>query len=294
MRILDAHIHARKKEPNPNQLLCEMEMAGVNGGCVFSTRPLEVNRLTGLNFKDRLNEVIAWTEKHPDKLFPVLWIHPDEFNVISKIKTAVNAGVVAFKIICTDFYPYERRCMKVLDKIADNNKSVFFHSGILWDGANSSKYNCPLNFESLIEIDNLKFSMGHCAWPWTDECIALYGKFLNGITTGRTAEMFFDLTPGTPETYREDLFVKLFNSGYDVPNNILFGTDNNASGYAQKWSAKWIEIDNKIYEKLGVKEKILNKIYCDNLLRFIGKKEKDFKHVSPIPNDAKTWSLDNQ
>ncbi len=111
MKIFDAHIHARKKEPNPKQLLIEMKNAGIYGGFVFSTRPLEENKLTGLSFKDRLNEVIAWTEKYPDNLFPVLWIHPYEFNIMSKIKTAVNAGIKAFKIICTDFYPYERRCM---------------------------------------------------------------------------------------------------------------------------------------------------------------------------------------
>lgn len=293
MKIFDAHIHARKKEPNPELLIKDMNKVGVYGGCVFSTRPLEVDISTGLNFKDRLNEIINWTEKYPNRLFPVLWIHPYEFNIFNKIKIAVNAGVKAFKIICTDFYPYERRCLKVLDKIADNDKAVFFHSGIIWNVGDASKYNRPLNFEKLIEIDNLKFAMGHCGWPWTDECIALYGKFLNGITSGRSAEMFFDLTPGTPEIYREDLIKKIFNCGYDVPNNILFGTDNNASDYKYEWTEKWLKVDGQIYDKLGVDELLLTKIYSDNLLRFLGLKEKDFIHISPNCNDADTWSLEN-
>ncbi len=62
--------------------------------------------------------------------------------------------------------------------------------------------------------------MGHCSWPWYDECIALYGKFLNALEKDGAPEMFFDLTPGTPVIYRRDLLTKLFTVGYDVPDNI--------------------------------------------------------------------------
>ena len=59
--------------------------------------------------------------------------------------------------------------------------------------------------------------MGHCSWPWYDECIAVYGKFLNGVANDQDApEMFFDLTPGTPRIYREDLLTKLFTVGDGV------------------------------------------------------------------------------
>ena len=169
---------------------------------------------------------------------------------------------------------------------------MIFHSGILWNGAESSKYNRPVNFEALILIDGLKFSMGHASWPWVDECIALYGKFLNGITTGRSAEMFFDITPGTPPIYREELLKKLFTVGYDVPNNIIFGTDNRADTYNSDWCIKWQNIDNDIYDKLGVDTKIRDKIYRGNFMRFMGSEEKSFTHLSPIPDKEIAWSLD--
>lgn len=160
--------------------------------------------------------------------------------------------------------------MKVIREIASLGKPIFFHSGILWDGNVSSRYNRPLNWEDLLLVPDLKFSMGHCSWPWHDECIALYGKFLNSRKRGlSTAEMFFDITPGTPAIYREDLLYKLFKIGYDVENNVMFGSDGRAHHYPESIK-RYLEKDQEILSKLGVGEDVWQKIYCDNLMRFLG------------------------
>ena len=292
MKVFDFHLHTQNNTPNPKALLSKMSNAGVFGGNVFSSPPKEYNKNKGLSFSDRINELHAWTDDFGERLFPVLWIHPDEMFIKQKIRTACREGVRAFKVICCDFYPYEKKCMRMLREIAENGSSVIFHSGILWNGADSSKYNRPVNFETLITIDGLKFSLGHCSWPWVDECIALYGKFLNGITTGRSSEMFFDITPGTPPIYREELLTKLFTVGYDVPNNIIFGTDNRTADYNFKWTKKWLDLDNAIYEKLGVTEEIKEKIYSKNMMRFLGLAEKSFTHLSPVPDREIVWSIE--
>ena len=86
MKILDMHIHARNTTPNPKGLLENMEKAGVFGGCIFSNRPkLSGNRdgtkyKYGTSFEKRLEEVMCWTKGYEDRLFPILWIHPDEDN----------------------------------------------------------------------------------------------------------------------------------------------------------------------------------------------------------------------
>ncbi|MBO7344882.1 MAG: amidohydrolase family protein [Clostridia bacterium] len=292
MKIYDMHIHAKATDVTPDLLLEKMDNAGVFGGAVFSNRPIEIGK-TGTDFKNRIEEVFDWSKDHEDRIFPVLWIHPYEKDAIRNVRIAVDMGIKAFKIICNNFYAYERKSIKLLEEIAKHNKPVIFHSGILWNGGETSRYNRPANFEKLIEIDNLTFSLGHCSWPWIDECIALYGKFLNATTTGANTEMFFDITPGTPVIYREELLFKLFNVGYDVPNNIMFGTDNRADTYNSVWAQKWITLDNSIYEKLGVPECIKQKIYCDNFLRFFGLKDKDFEHISPVSDQDNAWSLDN-
>ena len=289
MNRFDAHVHSEKKTFDPQFLINKLENAGLYGCCVFSNEPTEFSSNTGSDFDERLSTVLASTAGFEDRLFPVLWIHPYEENIIEKIHIAVQRGICAFKIICNDFYVYEEPCMNVLREIAKLDKPVFFHSGILWDSQNSSKYNKPLNWEALIDIEGLRFSLGHCSWPWTDECIALYGKFLNALTTRKSAEMFFDMTPGTPVIYRKNLIEKLFFSGYDTGHNVLFGTDCTANFYNSDWASKWLDIDNRIMDELGICAAVREGLYCKNLLRFLGKSKEIVTVIPPVPDNANTW-----
>lgn len=77
--------------------------------------------------------------------------------------------------------------------------------------APSSQYNRPSEFEPLLEINGLKFSLAHISWPWCDELIAVYGKFLNAYAGNpdHSVEMFIDITPGTPPIYRQEVLTKL-------------------------------------------------------------------------------------
>ncbi len=289
MKKFDMHVHSRTLNPAPELLIENMEKAGIYGGTVFSNPPLEYDAVSGVEFEERLSQVLEWTKDYPDRLFPVLWIHPYEENIFEIIKKAVDRGICAFKIICTNFYVYEERSLEVLKEIVKYNKPVIFHSGILWDGKVSSKFNRPINFESLLGIEGLRFSMGHCSWPWIDECVAMYGKFLNSLTKRNTAEMFFDLTPGTPEIYREELLSKLFTIGYDVSDNIMFGSDARAETYRSEWTENWLAIDKKIMDKLGVSAENREKIYYKNLLRFLGKDDTVVEHRSPVPDNSNFW-----
>lgn len=288
------HVHCQHTEATPDLLLEKMGRAGVYGGCVFSTRPLECSEKLGADFDYRLKELDAWCAKAKGRLFPVLWIHPYEENIFEKIRIAVEHGVYAFKIICTNFYIYEEHCLDVLRHIASFNKPVFFHSGILWDGQVSSNFNRPINFEALIGIEGLRFSLGHCSWPWIDECVALYGKFMNALAHNeKNSEMFFDLTPGTPEIYREELLKKLFTLGYDVESNVMFGTDARTNTYNSSWSSRWLDIDRKIMDRLGVSLRVREKLYGGNLMRFLGISDEVAEHAIPTPDNSNAWTCEN-
>ena len=290
MKIYDMHIHSFNRPADSKKLLSEMEMAGVYGGCVFSNWPEEANAAFGTPFEDRLSEVLNITRDSDGRLIPVLWIHPYEKDIINKLRIAKDAGIAAFKIICTDFYVYEPAVLDVLREIASLDLPVIFHSGILWDGQVSSAYNRPLNWEALLPIEGLRFSMGHCSWPWIDECIALYGKFLNSKTVRGGAEMFFDITPGTPEIYRKELLTKLYTLGYDIGDNIMFGTDTSADSYNYNWSKEWQMRDGEILDELGVSYKYREKLYCGNLFRFLGRSTEQHIQASPVCDDARKWS----
>jgi predicted TIM-barrel fold metal-dependent hydrolase len=229
--------------------------------------------------EQRLARVLSFTSGYTDRLFPVLWIHPDEDGNLSIIKKAAAEGIQGFKIICDNFYVYENKSKEMLLSITEEGLPVCFHSGILWNRGVSGEFNRPLNWERMIEIPGIRFSLAHCSWPWYDECIALYSKFL--FLSGKkdfTGEMYLDLTPGTPPSYRRDLLTKLLTSGFDVDHHMMFGTDCTATDYRIEWAEKWMKIDNEIYDDLKIEEASKNRIYSQNMLRFFGKSGEKYRY----------------
>lgn len=269
--VLDCHIHIDEGAVNCKDLIKRMKDAGIDGGILLSIPPDSFgsnsrNYLAG----ERLDNLFAWTGDHPN-LYPFFWIDPVEEDAEEQVHMAINMGVKGFKVICSHHYPGDIRAMKVYSAIAATGKPILFHSGILWDGQPSSIYNRPVEFEALISVSKLKFALAHVSWPWYDENIAVYGKFehANHSKPGVPAEMFIDTTPGTPVIYREEVFTKLFASGYHIEGNVFFGTDGNTACYNTKWAAEWIERDRKIFKKLLLSEETVEKIFSLNLMRFL-------------------------
>lgn len=293
MSIFDLHIHSEVDDINPERLLRQMNSIGVDGGAVMSP-DCESPLGYGYPYEQRMDCLEKWTKGYSDKLFPVLYIHPLEKDAVKKAQDAVSRGVMGFKIVCDCFYVYEDASMELLTEIAKMNKPVIFHSGILWNNYDSSKYNRPLNWESLINIAGLRFSLAHCAWPWCDETIALYGKFLFSYASNpeNSPEMFLDLTPGTPAIYRQDLINKIYNCRYDTPRNVLFGTDCTANNYNTAWAKSWIDTDTKIMTDIGANKRLQQYYLNDNYMRFFGVTEKNFTHISPVPDCADAFSLE--
>lgn len=273
MKVFDAHIHGHDTVPAPEDLLRKMDLAGVYGGCIFSNRPTEYNTVYGTGFDDRLREVLDWCKGYEDRLFPVLWIHPHEKDALSRVHIAADNGIAAFKIICKHFYVYDAECMELIREIACVGKPIFFHSGILWDSFSievGSIYNRPLNWEYLLKVPGLRFSMGHCAWPWYDECLALFSEFEAAKRVGPTAEMYLDITPGAPEMDRRDMFAKLFKRP-GAADYVFFGSDQGAESYDTERVQGMITFNNSIYDEIGLNQTARQKLYGDNLLRFLGK-----------------------
>lgn len=288
MNIFDMHIHTYGAEFESPALLAEMEKAGVRGGCIFSPPPCEFNTKRGMPFRPRLERILAITRDHAERLFPILWIHPDEKDILENVRVAAAESIAGFKIICNSFYPYEEKCMALLRVIASLDLPVFFHSGILYSsvGESHSEYSRPIHFERLEEIDGLRFSMGHCGWPWVDECLALYGRISYHLTAAgeerRPAEMFLDLTPGAPMDRREELLKKVYTFGQNTGNNVLFGIDQVAERYTADGTRRWLDADRRIYDRLGIRKELRQKTYEDNLMRFLGKQEYRDKFVLRI------------
>jgi len=270
--ILDGHIHIHGGSEGRADLPGRLQAAGVDGGVLISESPACFHS-TGSPCAnaERLDGLMAWVAAGPE-LYALYWIDPLEVDAIDQVAAAVQRGVSGFKVICDRYYPGDDRAMAVFRAISRAGKPILFHSGILWDGKPSSVYNRPAGFESLLDVEGLRFCLAHISWPWCDELIAVYGKFQNAYS-GRpdlSVEMFVDVTPGTPPIYRREALTKLFTVGYDIEHNVVFGSDCRANDYNVDWVRQWIRRDNEILSELGLSARARDGIYVGNLRRFLG------------------------
>ena len=211
--VLDGHVHIWEGAVDQAKLLERMRQAGVDGGNLFSQSPASFSgAMQAGSPQVRLKNLMAWCVDAP-ALQPFFWIDPVETDAVTQVKMALDGGVTGFKVICDHFYPGDERAMRTFRAITAAGKPIMFHSGILYDGKPTSQYNRPTNFEVMLDIPGVRFSMAHISWPWVDECIAVYGKFVSARRSGSSTELYIDTTPGTPGIYRRDALTKIFTVG---------------------------------------------------------------------------------
>lgn len=270
MRI-DAHVHMTGNEVDSSKLTKELENAGFDGAIVFSPSPNGMLGKSGSN-RERLDALIRYTDGK-ENLYPFYFIDPTQEDASEQLAQAKEAGVKGYKIICNHFYPSDERAMAVYHQIASYNMPLMFHSGILYDGINvSGKYNRPCEFEPLLSIEGLRFSIAHLSWPWVDECIAVYGKFnafLERNPGGKAAKMYLDITPGTPPTFREGALTHVFGNNFNVEDIVFWGSDNHAENYDWAYAKRIQERDEEIFEKLGLSQDQQEKIFQKNVKEFL-------------------------
>jgi len=269
--ILDGHIHITHAEEGRDVLVELMRKAGVDGGALISLPPkCDQHRPHPIAAGERLDNLMWWCEAG-ENLYPLFRIDPMEHDAVEQVAIADERGVAGFKVLCGSYYPGDERPMKVFRAIAATDKPLLLHSGILWDGKPSSKYNRPAEFEALLDVPEIRFALAHISWPWCDELVAVYGKFLNAVAYNQavTAEMFVDTTPGTPPIYRKEALTRLLTTGYDVSRNAFFGSDSTATDYGWSWTKEWIERDTAILRELEIPAETIKGIFSENLKRFL-------------------------
>lgn len=269
---IDAHVHMYGNEENTGEFMKNLEKAGFDGATVFSPAPDGMLGKTGSN-EQRLEHLIKYTEKY-DTLYPFYFIDPTEEDAVEQAKMAKEAGVAGYKIICSHFYPWDERAMNVYRWIAEQKMPLMFHSGILYDGINASgKYNRPCEFEALLSVFGLRFSIAHISWPWTAECIAVFGKFNAFLEKNSSeelsAKMYLDLTPGTPPTFRKEALTHVFGNEFCVSESTFWGSDNCVENYNWEYAKRIRERDEKIFSELGLEEELKQNIMCNNFQRFL-------------------------
>lgn len=270
--IFDTHVHIDSKPVYQADYLRGMDIAGVDRTAMFSEEPdrgaLSGSALARFNAA-RLGKLLQWT-KGTDRLVPVHYVNVIEADAVAQVDAALDAGVAGFKVICSNHYPDDPRAMPVYEHIARAGKPILFHSGILWDWGANASYNRPGNFECMLLVPGLRFALAHISWPWCDELVAVYGKFIamrySPQFTGQ--QLYIDLTPGTPDIYRRDALRKLLTVGYDdMESRMLFGSDGFTDGQLPE-IGQMVRSDKAIYDELNVPEDVQQGFFYRNAMTF--------------------------
>ena len=280
-RIFDTHVHIDKyAAPEPKRLLDSMDKHHIDKVALLAEDPeytmeKDLNKCREYN-DARLKRLKEWCDHSDGRLVPIYYINPVERDAMQQAEKAVDAGCAGFKVICETHYPGDERAMPVYQRIADLGKSILFHSGILWDWGDNGNYNRPCNFECLMGVSNIKFALAHVSWPWTDECLSVYGKFTNlwEHPSFRNQFMHIDLTPGTPMCYRQDVLNTIHDVDYwGIRDRMLFGSDAFTSTFDGAFVADWAKNDTEMLLKAGYDQETVDKVLYDNAMAFWGLKD---------------------
>ena len=252
LEIYDCHIHLMPGHPDgPETFRSKAKEAGISGGIIFSMPP-ETTLVCGehpMPWKDRIAHVLDFCSKL-ENYYPFYRIDPTQANAIEQVEYAKNAGIKGFKVLCNRYMPADG--LNTYRKMAELDMPVLFHSGILWDGGEvSTNFNRPGNFECMLEVPRIRFALAHVSWPWTDECIALFGKFANTrLCKKDTPDMYVDSSPGAPDFYRDEIFRNFVFHRYGIEDRLMFGVDGLANSYDIRHTKHVIDTDRKMFDRL--------------------------------------------
>jgi uncharacterized protein len=266
--INDLHVHSGGKE-TAKEILKDMDAAGVEKAVILSPYgKLDSKMQLGARMsiseqKASIGFVSKLGKEAPGRIVPFAWIEPTLKEAPAAIDRAVNKmGIKGVKMIPHHWYPYDEELYPVYEKIQDLGVPILFHSGILWGFMDSSRFCRPCFFEVMLHFPKIRFALAHISWPWTDECIATWGRMRAGAEyRDEKIQMFIDTTRGTPDFYREDALRKAIQ--YGALNWMIFGTDGMA-GQTKEKVKEHVEKDKSILKKLGVSKADQTKYFSQN------------------------------
>ncbi len=235
----------------------------------------------------RQNEAVEWmageTAKAPDRLLGFAWINPLLSGAREIAEHAFcDLGFVGFKLIPHHWHAYDEELAGFWQLLSTLRAPCIIHTGILWGYGDSSRFCRPVDFEVLIGYPGVRFALAHIGWPWTDECIALAGRFAADDVvadvmssqehaprpaTPSASQMYIDITMGAPRPYRREALSRALAVAGD--GRLLYGSDCSRPEDPEALKAH-LRVDYGILSgELGLSDESIHRIMCDNFESFV-------------------------
>lgn len=266
MKIIDSHCHFRGPA-SIDDVLRWLDAVGLDQAAIFSQNP----NGAGARVRGYLQQLGKLARQSRGRVLPFAWLDPTYRQVRSALRTAIESlGFVGVKIIPNGWMPYDPPCMRLYEAVAELDVPIMFHSGILWSYGDTSRFCRPANYECLMQLPTLRFSLAHIGWPWVDECLAVAGKVAE--TRRRRGyqgiQCYVDCTPGTPPAWRRQALQRAFD--YLPAEAIFFGTDGSPP-HGLDWPKAVLQRDRQLLRQLRISRADQANYFAGNFERFLSR-----------------------
>jgi predicted TIM-barrel fold metal-dependent hydrolase len=220
--IIDAHIHCSGKE-KADDVLWALDQAGVDKAVVlapFLSGSYSIHNSDSLRSANRY--LARLVDGHQDRLIGFAVVNPALDNASTDLRDAHELGLHGLKMVPAGWYPYDDCALRIYETASSLRIPILFHSGIFIDGK-SGRYCRPVFFEAIRKYPNLRVTLAHLGWPWSDEANAVgLIDLINGIAPDNS-QFRFDISFGAPPVYRLDVLKKAI--AVLTPGLLQFGSD---------------------------------------------------------------------
>jgi len=259
----DCHVHCGA-DARGDAVLRAMDAQGIERMVLIAPHAADSDK----HQEDSVRLIAQICAPDTHRLLGFAFLEPTLGRAVEHVRLTADLGLAGVKMIPDHWYPYEERLFPVYRAVEEAGLPLLFHSGILWGNADSSRFCRPVNYEVMLHFPRVRFALAHIGWPWTDECIAVAGRFRADVRRRDAPnQMWVDTTRGTPGFYRKDALDRLLR--YMGPEQVLYGSDDRAPGTFAE-SRRGCEADRAIIcEELGWSAADFEKITRTNLDRFV-------------------------
>lgn len=229
MQIWDCHVHSYQGTETADEVLRSMDAAGLTRVSLFSQHPGNIRELCpppgAAEFRAAIDHIAAIQDAAPDRVYALFWVDPRTDSLLDLVEYAlVDRGLHGLKMIPNHWSACDEFLFPLYEKMEALAKPIHFHSGILYAFGDSSRFCRPALYEALINFPSLKFALAHISWPWTDECLALFGHFRSVAgTRQQPGRMWIDCSRGTPDAWRPEALHKA--TTFCGSGRLMYGTD---------------------------------------------------------------------
>ena len=220
--IIDAHIHCSGDE-KVDDVLQALDLAQVDKAVVlapFLSGPYSMHDSASLRSANHyLSQLVG---HHTDRLIGFAVINPSLEGACEDLVSAHELGLHGLKMVPAGWYPYDDCARDVYETAARLKIPILFHSGIFIDGK-SGRFCRPSFYEAIRDYPDLRVTLAHLGWPWSDEANAVgLIDLINGVPPDNS-QFRFDISFGAPPVYR----LEVLRKAIDVltPDLLQFGSD---------------------------------------------------------------------